>query len=151
MELENTERNPFRDYRHTASVVGPSAFVCALLVLLAAVQPAVPGEIDRWVWCAGGIVGAAVALWAIGRRVVREQARRGNPHCATRIGQRYMLLIFVSAGMGVLGTVGLVAGVLSRWILLSFSVLLPGMVAAAAIALIGAGIVWYVVGKRSAE
>ena len=151
MESENTERNPFRDYRHTASVVGPSAFVCALLVLLAAVQPAEPGEIDRWVWCAGGIVGAAAVLWVVGRNVVRGQARRENPHCATRVGQRYMLLVFVSAGMGVLGAVGLVAGVLSRWILLRFSVLLPGMVAALAIALIGAGIVWHAVGKQGAE
>ncbi|MDE5945571.1 MAG: hypothetical protein K2G93_08330 [Rikenella sp.] len=146
-EPEEAEANPFRNYRHTASVVALPVFVSALLLLLASVQ-SVAG---LWVWCAVGTAGAWAVLWVVGRWAVRRQRRRGNPHCATRIGRRYMLLVFISTGLGVLGTGCLVAGVLCGWIRLRIGVLFPAMVAALTVALSVAGIVWQTVGRNKSE
>lgn len=146
-EPEEAEANPFRNYRHTASVVALPVFVSALLLLLASVQ-SVAGLWVRW---AVGTTGAWAVLWAVGRWAVRRQQRKGNPHCATRIGRQYMRLVFVSTGVGLLGTGALVVGVLRGWLLLRIGVLFPAMVAALTVALSVAGIVWQTIGRNKSE
>lgn len=150
-EPEEPEANPFRNYRHTASVVALPVFACALLLLLAFVQPTLPGEVGLWVWCATGIAVMFALLWIVGRAVVRMQARKGNPHFATLIGRRYMLLVFISAVSGVLGVAGLAVCVVGGWIRLNIGILLPGMLAALTLALAAAGIAWHTLGKPKGE
>ena len=147
-EPEEAEKNPFRNYRHTASVVGLPAFVCVLLLVLASVQPFAPHGLALWVWCAAGMAIAGTVLWAMGCVAIRGQRERGNPHCATRIGRCYMLAVFLAAGLGALGTGALVVGVLSGWLLLRIGILLPAMVVALTVALVGGGVLWHAGGKR---
>lgn len=141
------EENPFRNYRHTASVVGLPVFAGALLLILASVQPVQPGRIGLWVWCAVGIAAMFTLLGIVGRVALRQQVRKGNPHCATPIGRRYMLLVFISAAAGVLESAALAVCVLTGWIRLPIGILLPGMLAALTAALAAAGIVWRTIGR----
>lgn len=150
-EPEEPEVNPFRNYRHTASVIALPVFACALLLMLASVQPGLPGRTGLWVWCAAGIAAMFGLLWIVGRAVVRRQVRKGNPHFATPIGRRYMLLVFISAVSGVLGVAGLAVCVVGGWIRLNIGILLPGMLAALTLALAAAGIVWHTLGKPGAK
>ncbi|WP_417152890.1 hypothetical protein [Rikenella microfusus] len=150
-EPEEPEENPFRNYRHTASVVGLPAFVSVLLLMLASVQPAMPGRIGIWVWCAAGLAVLFALLYIVGRTVVRNQTRKGNPHCATPVGRNYMLLVFVCAIAGVVGVAGLVFCVLTGRIRLHIGLLLPAMMAALTVALIVAGFIWRLLGKPRAK
>lgn len=150
-EPEEPEKNPFRNYRHTASVVGLPVFACALLLMLASVQPAQPGRIGLWMWCAAGIAAMSAVLWIVGQAVVRRQVRKGNPHFATLAGRRYMLLVFICAVSGVLGVAALAVCVVTGWIRLNIGILLPGMLAALTLALAAAGIAWRTLGKPEAE
>lgn len=147
-EPEEPEKNPFRNYRHTASVVGLPVFACALLLMLASVQP---GRIGLWVWCAAGIAAMSAVLWIVGQAVVRRQVRKGNPHFSTLAGRRYMLLVFICAVSGVLGVAALAVCVVTGWIRLNIGILLPGMLAALTLALAAAGIAWRTLGKPEAE
>lgn len=146
-EPEEPEENPFRNYRHTASVVSLPVFACALLLMLASVQPRMAGTTGIWVWCAVGIIVMFALLWMIGRAVVARQVRKGNPHCATPVGRRYMLLVFVSAVSGVLGVAALAVCVLTGRIRINIGILLPGMLAALTLALAVGGVVWHTLGK----
>lgn len=78
-EPEDPEENPFRSYRHTASVISLPVFVSALLLMLSFAQPVMPGQTPVWVWCAAGIVVLFGLLWAVGRSVVRYQVKKENP------------------------------------------------------------------------
>ena len=146
-EPEDPEENPFRSYRHTASVISPPVFVSALLLMLSFAQPVMPGQTPVWVWCAAGIVVLFGLLWAVGRSVVRYQVKKENPHFATPIGRKYMLLLFISALGGVLAMIGLAACVLTGAVRLTMGILLPGMLAALTVVLALAGILWHTLGK----
>lgn len=150
-EPEEPEENPFRNYRHTASVVGLPVFICALLLLLASVQPAVSGTVGIGVWCAVGIVLLFVLSGIAGRIVIRGQVRKGNPHCATAVGRRYMQLVFIGTIVEAAGVMALVGCVLTGRIRLNIGVLLPGMLAALTLALVAGGIVWRMWGKSGTE
>lgn len=140
--MNELEANPFRSYRHTASVAGPPLFASALLLLLASVQPTVPGQVAIWIWCALGIALALPIIWGIGRLALRRQVAKGNPHCDTPLKRRYLLFVFICTLGGVLGVAALAACVLAGWIWLSIGILLPGMLAALTLALAGSGILW---------
>lgn len=147
-EPEEPEANPFRNYRHTASVVALPAFVCTLLLMLASVQPTPSGATPLWVWCLVGVLLGVGAAWGVGRMAVQYQAKQGNPHCATKVGRIYMQLVFGCTVAGVLGVGALVYCVLSGRLWLHISLLLPSMLAAVTVALILAGVVWRLWGRH---
>ena len=147
-EPEDPEVDPFRNYRHTVSVVALPAFVCTLLLMLASVQPTAEGIVPLWVWCLVGVMLVLGVSWGVGRLAVRYQTRHGNPHCATHIGRTYMQLVFVCTLSGLLGVGALVYCVLSGRLWLHVSLLLPSMLAAVTVALILAGVVWQLWGRR---
>lgn len=145
--MTEIEPNPFRNYWHTASVAGMPLFVSALILMLSGVQPSG----NALLWNSIILAGLLVIAIAIGSWAIRRQARNGNPHCATLVGRRYMQLVFASSFVGVLSVVQLTASVLSGWIRLNIHVLLLGMMGAVALALIGSGVLWHILGRpRSA-
>lgn len=149
--MNELEDNPFRSYRHTASVAGLPLFAAALLLMLASVQPAPPGQTGIWVWCALGTLAAFIVIWGIGRLALRRQIAKGNPHCSTALKRRYLLFVFICTLGGVLGVAALAACVLSGRIWISIGILLPGMLAALTLALAASGILWRLLGKPGKE
>ncbi len=139
--------NPFRNYRHTASVAGLPVFASALLLMLATVQPTPPGQTPIWVWCAAGIILMFLIVWGIGQIALRFQTAKGNPHCGTPVKRKYMLFVFISSLTGMLGVAGLAASVLAGWIRLNIGILLPGMLASLTLALAVSGVLWHTHGK----
>ena len=149
--MNELEDNPFRSYRHTASVAGLPLFAAALLLILASVQPAQPGQTGIWVWCALGTLAAFIVIWGIGRLALRHQIAKGNSHCGTALKRRYLLFVFICTLGGVLGVAALAACVLSGRIWISIGILLPGMLAALTLALAASGILWRLLGKPGKE
>lgn len=149
--MNELEDNPFRSYRHTASIAGLPLFASALLLMLASVQPTVPGQVAIWIWYALGIAVALPIIWGIGRLALRRQVAKGNPHCGTSVKRRYLLFVFICTVSGVLGVAALAASVLAGWIWLSIGILLPGMLAALALALAASGVLWHLLGKPRKE
>lgn len=145
--MSELEENPFRNYRHTASVAGLPVFASALLLLLASVQPSLPGQTPIWVWCAVGVVLMFLVVWGVGTVALRFQTAKGNPHCGTPVKRRYMLFVFICSLTGVLGVAGLAACVLAGKIRLNIGILLPGMLAALTLALAVSGVLWHALGK----
>lgn len=149
--MNELEENPFRSYRHTASIAGLPLFVASLLLMLASVQPTQPGHIGIWIWCALGIAIAVPLIWIIGRLALRRQIAKGNPHCTTAVKRRYLLFVFICTLVGVLGVAALAACVLSGLIWLGIGILLPGMLAALTLALAASGVLWHLLGKPGKE
>ena len=145
--MSELEENPFRNYRHTASVAGLPVFASALLLMLASVQPSLPGQTPIWVWCAVGVVLMFLVVWGVGLVALRFQTAKGNPHCGTPVKRRYMLFVFICSLTGVLGVAGLAACVLAGWIRLNIGILLPGMLASFTLALAVSGVLWHALGK----
>lgn len=147
--MNELEENPFRSYRHTASIAGLPVFIVALLLMLASVQPSVPGQVGKWVWCALGILVVLPLVWGIGRIALRRQIAKSNPHCDTVVKRRYLLFVFICSVIGVLGIAALATSVLTGWIWLSIGLLLPGMLAALTLALAASGLLWQTLGKSN--
>lgn len=139
------EENPFRNYRHTASLAGMPLFVISLVLLLASVQPD-NGRILGWssiVFAVLLVVIIPLSMW-----IIAHQTRKENPHCQTAIGRRYMTFVFICSLTGVASVAWLAATILKKWILTNGHVLLVGIGAALAIALIGSAILWRILGHR---
>lgn len=141
--MTEIEENPFRSYRHTASVAGMPVFMITLILMLAGIQPV--GSVLLW-----GVVSIAVLLGvglSVGLLAVRKQEAKGNPHCATPAGRRYLLFVFVCSLVGIASVAELAILVFSGWIRLNISVLLLGMLASLTLALAGSGILWHILGR----
>lgn len=120
-------------------------FVIALILMLASVQPD-----NGWIliWSCAVFAALLIVIIPLSGWIIRQQTRKENPHCQTPVGRKYMKFVFICSLMGVASVAWLAVTILKKWILTNGHVLLVGMGAALAIALVGSAILWRILGHR---
>lgn len=131
--------NPFRNYRHTASLSGPPVFMFSLILILASIQPD-GGWLLRMTLLVIAL-GIPVGFLA-GKLSVPVQTKKENEHYDTPQKRKYMVFSFTCSISGLIAFGWLAISILKGWLLINMQVLVPSMLGGLTVALLTSALLW---------